>query len=87
MDEEDGFEHFLSDRNSIATRMPVRSLLSILAVALVVGAAPAAGASSADLIVTDRVLVGDFGGYGGQLNQHVYAKVSGPPPGLPRRQR
>ena len=30
----------------------------------------------------DRVLVGDFGGYGGQLNQHVYAKISGPPPAL-----
>ena len=31
----------------------------------------------------DRGLVGSFGGYGGQFNQHVYAKLSGPPPDLP----
>lgn len=32
----------------------------------------------------NAVLVGDFGGFGGQLNQHVYAKISGPPPYLPQ---
>jgi hypothetical protein len=31
----------------------------------------------------DRGLVGNFGGYGAQFNQHVYAKISGPPPDLP----
>jgi hypothetical protein len=34
-------------------------------------------------LVQDRVLLGSFGGYGGQFNQHVYAKISGPPPDLP----
>jgi hypothetical protein len=34
-------------------------------------------------LALDRGLVGDFGGYGGQLNQHVYAELSGPPPDLP----
>src|SRR5512145_959648 len=32
----------------------------------------------------NAVLVGEFGGFGGQLNQHVYAKISGPPPYLPQ---
>ncbi|HEU0246827.1 MAG TPA: hypothetical protein VFR38_07035 [Gaiellaceae bacterium] len=31
----------------------------------------------------DRGLVGNYGGFGGQFNQHVYAKISGPPPDLP----
>ena len=67
--------------------MPLRSLLSILAIVLAVGAAPSAatadGATGAEFIVNrDGVVVGDFGGYGGQLNQHVYAKISGPPPAL-----
>ncbi len=29
-----------------------------------------------------RGLVGSFDGFGGQLNQHLYAKISGPPPNL-----
>ena len=33
-------------------------------------------------LAPDRGLVGSFAGYGGQLNQHVYAKISGPPPPL-----
>ena len=67
--------------------MPVRSLLSVLAIVVAVGAGPAGatadGASQTEFVLRrDRVLVGDFGGYGGQLNQHVYAKISGPPPAL-----
>ena len=31
---------------------------------------------------TTRGVVGSFDGFGGQLNQHLYAKISGPPPNL-----
>lgn len=34
-------------------------------------------------LARDRGLVGSFGGFGAQFNQHLYAKISGPPPGLP----
>jgi hypothetical protein len=34
-------------------------------------------------LARDQGLVGNFGGFGGQLNQHVYADLSGPPPDLP----
>jgi hypothetical protein len=34
-------------------------------------------------VAPDRGIVGNFGGFGAQLNQHVYAEISGPPPGLP----
>jgi hypothetical protein len=34
-------------------------------------------------LATDRGVVGSFSGFGGQLNQHVYADISGPPPDLP----
>ena len=65
--------------------MPLRSLLALLAVVLGLGVAPAGAAPEAatasELVVTrDSVIVGDFAGYGGQLNQHVYANISGPPP-------
>ena len=68
--------------------MQLRSLLSTLAVVLVVSAAPAAatadGAPATEFVVRrDQVLVGDFGGFGVQMNQHVYANISGPPPTLP----
>jgi len=71
----------------IIAAMPTRSLLSMLAIVLAVGAAPAAatadGAPATELVVRrDQVLVGDFGGFGGQMNQHVYANISGPPPTL-----
>jgi len=32
----------------------------------------------------DQAIVGDFAGFGGQMNQHVYADLSGPPPDLPK---
>ena len=72
--------------------MPLRSLLSVLALVLALGAAPAAahrrrGVRTEFVVQRDRVLVGDFGGYGGQLNQHVYAKISGPPPRSPSWRR
>ena len=72
----------------IIAAMPTRLLLSMLAIVLAVGAAPAAatadGAPATELVVRrDQVLVGDFGGFGGQMNQHVYANISGPPPTLP----
>jgi hypothetical protein len=62
--------------------------VSLLALVLVLGVAPAAAtpqqtAPATQFVVKrDRVLVGDFTGFGGQLNQHVYAKISGPPPRL-----
>ncbi len=34
-------------------------------------------------VAPDQGIVQNFGGYGAQFNQHVYAKISGPPPGLP----
>src|SRR5207237_5863308 len=34
-------------------------------------------------VAPDRGIVDSFGGFGAQLNQHVYADISGPPPGLP----
>lgn len=67
--------------------MPLRSAFSILALVLAVGVTPTAatadGSASTEFVLhRDRVVVGDFGGYGGQLNQHVYSKISGPPPAL-----
>jgi hypothetical protein len=34
-------------------------------------------------IAQSTVIAGGFAGFGGQFNQHVYAKISGPPPDLP----
>ncbi len=59
----------------------------ILAVVALVAASAAAQVRAAgqvpDFTLSDRVLVGSLGGYGGQFNQHVYATISGPPPDLP----
>ena len=69
--------------------------LSVLVLLLAVGATPAAATPDATAaggsaavepeftLARDRGIVGDFGGYGGQLNQHLYAKISGPPPDIP----
>jgi len=35
------------------------------------------------MVAPDQGIVGSFEGFGGQLNQHLYADISGPPPGLP----
>jgi hypothetical protein len=54
----------------------------------VAGAFTAGRARAADppapefTLAPDRGIVGDFVGFGGQLNQHVYADISGPPPDL-----
>jgi hypothetical protein len=67
--------------------MLLRLPLLVLAVVVPLGVAPAGApgqaAPVAELVVKrDSVVVGDFAGFGGQLNQHVYARISGPPPGL-----
>jgi hypothetical protein len=33
-------------------------------------------------VLPGQAIVGNFAGFGGQLNQHVYADISGPPPNL-----
>jgi hypothetical protein len=35
------------------------------------------------MVASDQGIVGSFAGFGAQLNQHLYAKISGPPPGIP----
>jgi hypothetical protein len=67
------------------------SVLAALAVAALAAAAATptaatsgtAPVSSAEFTLdTTRGVVGSFDGFGGQLNQHLYAKISGPPPHL-----
>lgn len=67
-----------------------RAIVSALAVAVLafgggLDSAHAATAASAPefTVLPTSVLVGSLAGYGGQLNQHVYADLSGPPPDLP----
>jgi hypothetical protein len=69
----------------------VLTALATIALFSAFGATPAAAttdrSASADaefLLRSDSAIVGDFGGFGGQFNQHVYAKISGPPPYLPQ---
>jgi hypothetical protein len=78
-------------RSSVACRGGGSAALATLALFLAVGATPAAAtidrAASADAefeLRANSAIVGDFGGFGGQFNQHVYAKISGPPPYLPQ---
>lgn len=72
------------------TRWRITRLLAVVVVAAL-AATPAAAAVDVAPTVTqtpeftvdpDRVLVGGFDGFGGQLNQNLYAKISGPPSGL-----
>jgi hypothetical protein len=42
-----------------------------------------AGTAPQFTFASDQVVAGDFAGFGGQMNQHVYADLSGPPPDLP----
>jgi hypothetical protein len=61
--------------------------LGVLGASLPVGAAQArplkaAGPDPQFTLALDRGIVGSFSGFGGQLNQHVYANISGPPPDL-----
>ena len=72
-------------------RRTVLAQVFLIGLLLAIGAASAAAAlgsvktagSPEFTFAPDRGLVDGFGGYGGQFNQHVYAKLSGPPPGLP----
>jgi hypothetical protein len=63
--------------------MALRAVLTLsflLALAGTPAAATGQTAPAPELLVErDSVVVGDFTGYGGQLNQHVYARISGPP--------
>jgi hypothetical protein len=55
------------------------------AVAVTVGGATPAHAATPvpRFSVAPGLGIGSFAGFGGQLNQHVYANISGPPPDLP----
>ena len=68
-------------------RRSVAAAVSAVGLVLAVGAISAvagAGTNGPEFsLARDRGLVGDFRGFGGQFNQHVYAKISGPPPDLP----
>jgi hypothetical protein len=61
-------------------------LVAAMVVVITVSASPASGqsapvASQAEFTLdTSRGVVGSFDGFGGQLNQHLYARISGPPP-------
>ena len=55
--------------------------LASLVAAVTPGQGQAAGAPEFTM-VPSRGLVGSFGGFGGQFNQHVFADISGPPPNL-----
>jgi hypothetical protein len=74
----------------LASRCRLRAAIGIaLGIVLALGVAPAAIGSQASGTVElalhrERGLVGSFGGYGGQMNQHLYARISGPPPYLPQ---
>ena len=63
-------------------------LVAIVATIMVTASAasgqPAAPTTGGPEYTLDRSrgLVGSFDGFGGQLNQHLYAKISGPPPRL-----
>jgi hypothetical protein len=60
-------------------------LVAAMVVVITVSASPAAGQSAALTSQPEFTLdpsrgVGSFDGFGGQLNQHLYATISGPPP-------
>lgn len=62
--------------------------VALAVAAMLAATAPTAASepsqAAAFTVARDRGIVGSFGGYGGQMNQHVYAKISGPPPFLPQ---
>ena len=63
-----------------------RFVLGAVVASILACSAPAgarAGPAPQFTFAPDQVVVGDFGGFGGQMNQHVYADISGPPPGIP----
>jgi hypothetical protein len=64
----------------------VRLNVVVLVAALLAATGSAAGQSPPPAEYTvdqSRGIVGSFDGFGAQLNQHLYARISGPPPDLP----
>lgn len=63
-----------------------RVALALGVVGAAVQAAPVLAGATVEgpelTLAPERGLVGDFGGFGVQLNQHLYADISGPPPGV-----
>lgn len=58
----------------------VVAVVAAVAAATAVGGGRAAASSDTDFTVApDEPLVTDFGGFGAQFNQHLYAAISGPP--------
>jgi hypothetical protein len=76
---------------SARTRVHAAAAVAVASVLVLVGfarvgaarAAVAADGAPEFTVATSSVVVGSLAGYGGQLNQHVYAGISGPPPDLP----
>lgn len=62
--------------------VPCAIVAAVLACWIAAGAR--AGGAPQFTFAPDQVVVGDFAGFGGQMNQHVYADLSGPPPDLPK---
>lgn len=68
-----------------ARRFAVAALLLALVWAAVAAGTVRAGGTAEQpefTLAPERGLAGDFSGFGAQLNQHVYANISGPPPDL-----
>ena len=66
----------------------MKGLVTALAPILAAAVASSAGAAPTPAqpeftVVPGQAIVGSFSGFGGQMNQHVYADISGPPPDLP----
>ena len=60
------------------------AVLAAVATAATVDNGHASSSATSEFgIAPDKLLVPNFGGFGTQFNQHVYARISGPPPSLP----
>ena len=70
--------------NTTPRLVVVAIVAAIMVTASAAAGQPAARATGGPEYTLDRNrgLVGSFDGFGGQLNQHLYAKISGPPPRL-----
>ena len=71
-------------KRSVATVAATTALFAVAWVAGVTGSRAHASVQAPEFTVApDQGVVEGFAGFGAQLNQHVYADISGPPPGLP----
>lgn len=59
-------------------------LLGVAGIASLFTGSARADVAPAFTLAPDSLIVGSFAGFGGQLNQHVYADISGPPPNVDR---